>query len=610
LNPSFSKYLWLIPAALALAVNLNVLQNGYVWDDKIQMDRRISTQEESRSVYGPSPGTPFFRPVISGLYSLEWRVWGDRPVGYHFSVLLFHILNTVLVYFVARRLFTGHPPGPAPPGSGETSNAGRNALRPYSFVPLVAAALFAVHPAHSEAVAWISGRYDVLVTFFLLLAVWAELRYLGGSGRFRTGAFFAAGLCLALLTKETALGFLPVFVILYWVQKAPRRSAIRVLKEPFFWILLAAFSGYWAYRFGSLGSFQGAVEWRWPSIWNAGTTVAVTVGYYLRLMLLPHPLNAFVLDLPRGGVESAMLLLLTGAFGAGLLWATLRLPSSVVTIGGWWFVFGIAPALLVPFSQNIHTPVAERYAYLPSAGFILMACDLVLRVRTATRNGLPIRPGPARWIPAGGILVLLAVLSAMTVTRNQVWRDSASLWEDTIRKSAAASIPHLSLGEIYERQGRLKEAEDQYRAALEGRGPRPFYANAATNLAIVLLQQRRFDRAEEAVRLGLARVPDHPILHYTEGMIHWEEAQQKGNDPSSGHPRSFYLDQARGPLSRAVAVDPRMAQAYYLLALVDLGLDRFEEARENFRKVVELEPDSPQGRFSREQLAVLPPPSK
>lgn len=108
---SFSKGLWLFPILLALIVNYNVVQNGYGWDDEdivpnIQSDSPwwsvFSPAQSDRPSFNDSP--PYYRPMVALSYRLDSAIWGRSPFGFHLSVLLAHVLNTLLVYFLALRL--------------------------------------------------------------------------------------------------------------------------------------------------------------------------------------------------------------------------------------------------------------------------------------------------------------------------------------------------------------------------------------------------------------------------------------------------------------------------------------------------------------------------
>ncbi len=178
----------LVLILLAFLVNFNVLSNGFGWDDETIIPGLGST-DPSWSYLFPDrsdastrkSGSPYFRPLVSASYRLDYLFWSHRPFGFHLSVLVAHLLNTALVFFLTRRLLIVNRyslsvnRNAAPPTIGQThrsapTNAGDPSGRPYILFPLIAATLFAVHPIHAEAVAWIAGRNDVFCTTFLLLS--------------------------------------------------------------------------------------------------------------------------------------------------------------------------------------------------------------------------------------------------------------------------------------------------------------------------------------------------------------------------------------------------------------------------------------------------------
>ena len=162
-NTRIHPLVWLIPFLLALTVNLNVLQNGLGWDDEIIV-LGLAKPESWTDLVLPSMASPskanssYYRPLVNLSYQLDFLIWGRSPFGFHLSVLLAHLLNTVLVYFFTLRLLKNGPTHrSAPTNLGGPPESGPDELCPHIFVPLVAASLFAVHPVHVEAVAWIAG---------------------------------------------------------------------------------------------------------------------------------------------------------------------------------------------------------------------------------------------------------------------------------------------------------------------------------------------------------------------------------------------------------------------------------------------------------------------
>jgi hypothetical protein len=174
----------------------DVLGHFFLSDDFEQIGRVL--EGDLSFVWGTSHGG-FFRPVFILSYYLDGALWGRNPFGFHLTNLLLHVLDSFLVYALTRRL---------------TVDASLTETR-RSLISILAGLIFLLHPSHTEAVTWISGRADLLATLFCLASLLAYLSHLHTRGRARL--FVALGaFASALLSKEAAV-CLPLVV---WVAGA------------------------------------------------------------------------------------------------------------------------------------------------------------------------------------------------------------------------------------------------------------------------------------------------------------------------------------------------------------------------------------------------------
>ena len=264
-HPS-GKWLWLLPALLALAVNFNVLQNEFAWDDVT-----MSVGQE-RPGLGINVPKIYYRPAVSWSLRLDRWMWKTEPAGYHLTGLLLHALVTLLVTLIGLRLFSAHPQK--------------------KFIVLLAGSLFAVHPVHAEVVAWISGRHDLIPTALLLITVLAHLYY--RKGHTWTLALFALSMPLALLGKESSLPFLliiPLYDLLIW--ESSKAWWKKLISLPSGIVLLMA-AGYMALRWKSFGSPLGDLTLQQVSVFDKIQTSFLAIGFYAKHLIFPYPLNAFI----------------------------------------------------------------------------------------------------------------------------------------------------------------------------------------------------------------------------------------------------------------------------------------------------------------------------
>lgn len=247
--------------------------------------------------------------------------------------------------------------------------------------------------------------------------------------------------------------------------------------------------------------------------------------------------------------------------------------------------------------------MSERYGYYPSIGFLLIASHLILQAWSRIHLMLSQHHRLARFLTVGPLILLIGILSLLSVSRNQVWLNSFTLWKDTAQKSPGAAKPQVELGGHYESQGNLQIAKSHYRRAIQNHGSSAVRSKAVNSLAYLLIFDRELDEAERVIKTALKSTPRHPVLRYTAGYIYWEKALSFGGGSASNP----YLDRARYQLDQAVSIDPNLAGGHYLLALVKLRLNNRSEARHHFQKVLEIAPDSEYGRYSEQAIRGIMP---
>jgi len=587
---TMAKYGWLPPLLLALGVNVNVLFNGLVWDDQfIVGGQPHAVRETASAAVAPQA---YYRPMIAWSYQLDRWIWGANPFGFHLTVYLAHAVTVVLFYFCLRLLLRLYQKEEA--------------------IAVLAASLFAVHPIHVEAVAWIAGRNDILTALFILTALYAYLRNVLGTSWVITLPLFLSGCALSLLCKETAIPFLLFFpaLDLFFHRAGIRRR--RGMLSPVTWAVVPMLAGFAVYRSLQVG---------WPPAASAiePQRLLTAVGYYLKLLFIPFPLNLFVPELPSG--NAGLLYLAAGAMGIlALLWMVLRGSRTPSAIGAVWFLLGIAAPLAVLFLPVSATPVAERYAYLASGGFLFpISLGAWASMRwIQARAGIKI---DLRW-GAAGAAVIIGLFSYMTADRNAVWKDDIALWEDTVQKSPGAAVAYNNLGQAYNDGGRTDLAVAAYRTALK---LKPDYAMTYNNMGSLMADQGRIEESFRAYEMALTLNPDYPAAHYNLGRLfddqgHPEQAAleyqtairlvpgfaEAHNNLGSIYAEQGNLDEAVREFRIALGLKPGLIEAYFNLGNLHLRQGRTAEASEAFQRALQLKPDFGPAREALERLRTKP----
>jgi protein O-mannosyl-transferase len=345
----------------------------------------------------------YYRPLLMLTFRLDHLFWGQEVGFYHLENILIHGASATLVFFILRQLMVRE-----------------SSAQAISEWPLLGSLLFALHPIVTESVNWISGRTDLLGSFFVLavtLVLLASTRHVSQS--LVVMAVFLLG--CAILSKEVMVFFVPAaaFLLWRWSDNAPlfwRRRALLILILPF----LAGGIGFVTLRWLRYG-FGGDLDRLIHNYhYGAFDTVRVffkVLGFYGKKMVAPLPLNFAIMQVSDLYVLLGILL-----FGVAFGLFLLRRPYSDLVFVS---IFLILPGILIALFSVAWTPLAERYIYLSSAFFVMglsFYCSMLPSVRI-------------RGIVTSCVAVLLFPVSISTVQRNFIWQDNGKLYADSLKKS-------------------------------------------------------------------------------------------------------------------------------------------------------------------------------
>lgn len=477
-----SKYPFLIVLLVTFLVYLNSFGNAFVWDDLNNIVgnntligplrlRDIFLKSSAAQIFHPHAngsiltgseaiGLEAYRPIPYLTLYLDWFFWKDNPLGYHLTNLAFHLACVILVFLLTKRLTRS---------------------KKLSFL---CALLFAVHPVHTEAVTYISGRSDILCGFFIFSAFYLWLRacdYL----KIKRVIYLLAGLfsfLLALLSKEIALIF-PLVILgysLYFYRDfcpEPKDKKFLYLSNLIFFL---SATSYLFFRY----------------LWVKMPT-AVALGkfyllpkfflFYLKTLIFPFNLhmqhslkeNDFFLQLP--------LFLAVLIFAGGIVTAIKFMKEKYLRFGLFWFFLGMLPFL--GFFQ-FNADMAEHWLYIGSFGFFLIAGSFISK-SSLLKNKF-------------AFFSLIFFLCFLTFQRNRVWRDDISIYTDTLRYNSSDPRLHYNLGNAYLRRELLKEAAQEYLISLK---LKPDYAFALNNLGVVKERQKDLKGAYQLYRQAVSHSP-------------------------------------------------------------------------------------------------------
>jgi Tfp pilus assembly protein PilF len=583
----------LILILLAALPYVNSLANTFVYDDGPQIlnNPYVHSFHYLGKIFGSTVWTfegaqgttNYYRPLMSFAYLIAYKVFGPIPFGFHLMNLVFHVAIVLLLFAVTERLFGNR------------------------LLSFIAAGLFALHPIHTESVAWVAAITDLELSAFFLLTFFLYLRIGEREGESQRSWVLYLGIIaayiLALLSKEQAL-VLPALLIVYEHFYRRNAAGTRFAEkfQRYLPVCLVAIA-YVAFRRFALGGFAPAI-WRPNMSWTTVLLSALALtGSYLRKLIWPTHLTAFYVFHESDSFRDPRVL--AGIFGlvvcAGIfvwLWRRDRAVS---------FAFLWMGATLAPVLNPRWMPAqvfAERYLYLPSIGF----CWLLGWAAAKLWNFAQAEPQSTsrlllRQALTVGLIAIASFYAVVTVRRNPDWRTDEILYRRTLEAQPDAQIIRTNLGVVYSDRNDWADAEREWTLAL---GPAP--ANAATlnDIGLVRKNQKRYGEAADCFARALRLRPKFvdPYKNLAEmyaGMGRTADADANFRQAvalaplnvkvrnSYGH---FLLQQgrnseAREQFARSAEADAN-AEAYDNLGDLDLASGDSEKARADFQAVLGL----------------------
>ena len=598
-HPDFSNvpakyeiWLLLLLTLLIFMVYSNTLTGPFIFDDRPNIQQNPKIKLGQLSVTGlmaagfESPASR--RPVANISFAFNYFLHGYNVVGYHFVNILIHIINSILLYALAKTTLN--------------TSALRRHYDPFAlaWIPIFAAFIWGLHPLLTQSVSYIVQRMNSLASLFYMLAILLYARgRLAQNTRSRRWllAGCAASSLLAFGTKEIT-ATLPFFMILYeWYflrgnsNFSFKNNRLVLIGVFTLFIVLALF------YMGTVPSdaiLAGYAKRDYTLGQRALTELRVVI-FYISLIFWPHP-SRLNLDHDFSLSHSLMdpittLLALFAIVGTVAAAVYLAKKAPLVSFGILWF-FGnlVIESSIIPLEI-----IFEHRTYLPSMIFILMLVSLAFQI---------IKP---KWLCLTLLFMAIAALSAGTYERNKVWTSSVALWQDSVSKSKRKARPHNNLGVALAAAGRTDEAIEMYRSALQ---IRPDYALAHYNLGYTLAKNGQFDEGLFHFKVSLRIDPSHKEVYndlgvvlimqgrLTEAIAHLQKALQLSPEYATAHNnlgialgRQNNLAEAIHHYQEALRHDPEYAEAHNNLGYALQRQGKFEAAHHHFGEALRIDPD-------------------
>ncbi len=534
---------------------INTLSNDYALDDYgVILENEYTKQGTSgiSTILTTGYRTSFtagdnqlYRPLSKVMFAIEWSISPESPGLNHFmNVALFAL--TIVLLFKTLRLYIS------------------NSI----LIPFLTAALFAIHPIHTEVVANIKGRDDILCMLFFVVTAYYVFQFTKSKSNkhliFAGVAFF-----LSFLSKESAITFLAVIpLMLYFFTSADKTDYLKTTG-----VLAGATVLFLVIRYAVLGTSPSAV----PVIDNyiAGidgfltqrTTAIYIAGIYLWKLFVPHPLvcDASVSEMPIVGPGDWQFLVPFVIFAGAAVFAIMKLKSkNIFSFSILYFFITFSLVSNIPFLLG--TNYGERLLYAPSLGICLAIAyalsKFLQKEEIVAANISDFFKANMKAFAVVGVMTV--VYGLLVINRNAEWKDNDTLYGTDMQKSTNSAklhyfyANHITQSEFLDKfpKGSPERRKLVDTAAIEFKKSLtlyPAYTDATQKLAEMYYEQGKIDSAELFYRRAVKLLPSSANYRNGFGRMLFEQGR---------------LDEAQYEFEAAVRFSPAHSRALNNLASV------------------------------------------
>ncbi len=612
--PTWLSNVWLnsgIIAILAFLLYANTLFHDYTQDDAIVIyDNMYTTKGVSgiSGILGKDTFYGFFkeegkaglvsggryRPFTLVMFAIENQIFGSvkkdvagKPmldkdgqvileyskfIG-HFFNIFWYMLTCVVLYWVLRRLLQAK--------NSDLMNV----------VALMATILFTVHPIHTEAVANIKGRDEIITLLGSLSALYFSFKAYDTKNpiwHILSGIVFF----IALMSKENSIMFLAVVPLAYWffteldVFSIAKQSAVLFLSAILFLIVRGQVIGW---QFGGtpmelmnnpyLKIVNG--EYVPVSFGEKFGTILYTLGKYIQLLTAPITLthDYYPRHIDIMSLGNPMSLLSLALYGALAYVGFKSLQNKSIT--GFGILFFLATLLIVSnLLFPIGTNMSERFMFMPSVGFCLVVAYFLYEKIKNIKVLVPI------------VAIIALLFSVKTITRNSIWKNNFSLFLTDVETSVnSAKLQNAAGGELITQS--LLEKDDAKRKSMQQQAIphlkraieiHPTYRNAFLLLGNVQNYLKNYDESIRTYEAALKLDPSYTEATQNLALTYREAGKANGEQNN--------LPKALAYLEKAYQLSPKDIEVVRLLGVANGVGGNSQKALEWFSKCVELGPNN------------------
>lgn len=557
----------------------NTLSHEYVLDDYSVIKENWVVKKGSESIptifetsyrygYWNKPGT-LYRPLSLVMFAIEWELSPDNPALGHWINVLFYALTGFFLFLLLTRIFKNF-----------------NLI-----IPFIASLIFIAHPIHTEVVANIKSRDEIMSVFFVILSmilVWSHLSKPGVIKMIFALIFFL----LAMLSKEGVITFVAIIPLtIYFFTDTKLRKNLII--SSLFLIPSLIYLYLRKKVIGDIGSIESGVV---DNLLMAATdfqsktaTALLILDKYLFKLFFPFPLAADYSynQIPIVGLGNIKAILALIIHAGLLIYAILKIRKKAF-ISYIILFYLITMSIYSNLIITIGSSFGERFLYAGSIAFSIfiayiqvvifkkpMNCAGFSKLKEFFKNNSSV---------ISTTLAILIVFSLLTFKRNKEWESNFSLYSaDVVKSPNSAHMRYyygLSLMKDKALNAKTDEEKNKYldMAIIEFTAAvniYPYYSDAYDQLGLAYFRKNDSKKALEFYDKAFELNPHRPISYNNVGIIYFQAGQ---------------YEKALEVYKKAVEQDPHYADAYMNLGSVYGTLGQFDLAIENFKKSIEYNP--------------------
>jgi tetratricopeptide (TPR) repeat protein len=374
-----------------------------------------------------------YRPLVLATFAIEYQLFGSNPHISHFFNVLFYALTICVLFLLLTKILNNYNP----------------------LLPLLITALFMAHPIHTEVVANIKSRDELLSFLFGISAMLFILKYIELKS-IRYVVFALLFLLMGLLCKRTAilfLGFIPL--TLYFFSPIKLKQLLLLCLIPL--VSMICFHLVKRSLLSESAVLRPYAFFENPLFYEDGFFARLplafySIGYYVKLLLFPYPLNCYYgySTIPFAQWGTPMVILSLVFYTAITIYALRNaLKKSMLSFSILVYLAGI-----FPFSNllsNAAGIVAERYIYFASLGFCMaLGYGLMQLFKTGTEYNPKAKTQSLSplFMLSGGFLLIL--YSCLTISRNKNWKDEITLFRNDLKNfKNSCNLNYITGNKLY-----------------------------------------------------------------------------------------------------------------------------------------------------------------